>query len=106
MQYHGLLYGHIPGTRKYFETGKGSADWDRMESKIATQADSIKRISERLMAHDMTLSDIGKILGDETMSSAEIIKRVSALANVVVSHTGALPDSQISKQVTRPGVGL
>jgi hypothetical protein len=26
--------------------------------------------------------------------------------NVVVSHTGALPNSQISKQVTRPGVGL
>lgn len=81
MQYHGLLYGHVPGTRKYFETGKGSADWDKMESTIATQAESIKHISTRLMAHDMTLSDIGKIFGDETMPSAEIIKRVSDLHN-------------------------
>lgn len=82
MQYHGLLYGNIPGTRKYFETGKGSADWDKMEHTISTQAQTIKHITVRLAAHDMTLSDIGKILGDETMPSDEIIRRVRVLANV------------------------
>lgn len=81
MQYIGALYGHIPGTRKYFETGKSSADWDRLESTIATQTQTIKHISARLCAHDNTLSDIGKILGDESMPSAEIVKRVTALAN-------------------------
>lgn len=33
MQYHGPLFGHIPGTRKYFDTGKTSKDWDNMEAE-------------------------------------------------------------------------
>lgn len=43
------------------------------------------------------------------MTTQEAVR--AALAHVdspnsVVSHTGALPDSKISNQVTRPGVGL
>ena len=33
MNYKGNLYGHIGGT--YFETGKTSDDWDKLESQTA-----------------------------------------------------------------------
>jgi hypothetical protein len=58
-----------------------------LERILNRQGDSIKRLSEQRYAQDMTLSDIGQIVGDETLPSAEIVKRVNALAEFAKDFT-------------------
>jgi hypothetical protein len=46
MQYHGPLFGHIRGTRKYFDTGKTSVDWDNMERENAALRDALQELRD------------------------------------------------------------
>lgn len=47
MQYYGNLYGRAGQTRKYFDTGKTSADWDRMESENTRLRDALQKARDR-----------------------------------------------------------
>ncbi len=63
----------------------------RLKGIIAEQSASLKHISARLSAHDNTLSDLGGILGNESMTSAEIVGRVRELA-AGTAESGRLRD--------------
>lgn len=60
----------------------GPAYLGAIKDHIETQAASLKHVSMRVAAHDDTLSDIGKILGDESMPGAKIVQRVRELVSV------------------------
>ena len=66
MQYHGPLFGNIRGTRKYFDTGKTSADWDALEKRAEDAESNVTKLREALafivkhggMTHDTECGEI------------------------------------------------
>ena len=44
MKYNGPIYGRI-GPRKYFDTGRTSAEWDAMESEIESLKKDVARLN-------------------------------------------------------------
>lgn len=59
MEYKGKLYGKIGGM--YFETGKTSKDWDKMESKIKELKSKIKEFPKFWYESNATWGEIGSI---------------------------------------------
>lgn len=58
MKYTGKLFGHLGGKR-YFDTGKTSEDWDRLESDKAELLEMLKRGIDKIHHLKYEYKDVG-----------------------------------------------